>query len=136
MPRVRLARRELRVRQEPQEPGASGPAGPTFVATGLVNPDGSVFPSTTGPLPTITHPGTGQYTFTITGMGTGCPLPQLTPFASATILSYQGGSCGGGTITTNVSTGNGLDSFWVYMVVGVGSGAAVAMAPATLPTNR
>jgi hypothetical protein len=104
--------------------GPTGPAGPTFVATGLVFPDGTV-DFTSGPVPTVTHLATGQYEFAISGMGTGCPLPQLTSYGpnGAPNMSFQGGPCGGGLIDTTVYTSNAADSFWVYMVVGVGGGA-------------
>jgi hypothetical protein len=104
--------------------GPQGPAGPTFVANGLVNPDGT-FGFTSGPQPTITHTGPGTYTFSISGLGTGCPLPALTPYFSSAAVSFGGGSCGGGSINTTVSTG-GSDQFWSYLLVGTGPSATAA----------
>jgi hypothetical protein len=109
----------------PQGPtGPQGPAGPTFVANGLVNPDGTVG-FTSGPQPTITHTGPGTYTFSISGLGTGCPLPALTPYFSSAAVSFGGGACGGGSINTTVFTG-GSDQYWSYLLVGTGPSAAAA----------
>jgi hypothetical protein len=115
--------------------GPTGPAGPTFVATGLVFPDGTLG-FTSGPVPTVTHLAAGQYEFAISGMGTGCPLPQLTSYGpnGAPNMSFQGGPCGGGLIDTTVYTANAADSFWVYMVVGVGGGPHPVQ-KAQLPTG-
>ena len=101
--------------------GATGPSGPVF-ATGLVAPNGAVG-FTQGPVPTITHPSAGTYGFTISGFGSGCPLPQLTLFEVGGVLptatiSYGEGSCGGGNITTTVFTSDSTDQYWTYMLVG------------------
>ena len=115
--------------------GATGPAGPTFVATGLVFPDGTLG-FTSGAVPTVTHLAPGQYEFAISGMGTGCPLPSLTSYGpnGAPNMSFQGGPCGNGLIDTTVYTANAADSFWVYMVVGVGGGPHPVQ-KAQLPTG-
>jgi hypothetical protein len=78
----------------PQGPqGPQGPAGPTFVATGLVGPDGHL-ELTQGRLPTITHTGPGQYGLVISGLGTGCVLPQLNPAIGASVhITFGGGVC-------------------------------------------
>jgi hypothetical protein len=110
--------------------GATGPAGPDFIATGLVNPDGTLG-FTQGPVPTITHTVTGQYGITIT-LGTGCPLPSLTPYGSSVGLYWSGGSCAGGTTTTTVLTSDGLDHFWAYLFVGTG-GSTDSTNSASLP---
>jgi hypothetical protein len=103
---------------------------PPPVATGLVDPAGNVG-FTSGPIPIVTHPSAGTYSFTISGFGSGCPLPQLTSYypggaLPTATLSYGGGGCGGGTITTTVFTSNSTDQYWTYMVVGVGSGGGAA----------
>ena len=117
--------------------GPQGPPGPSFVATGLVNPDGTLLAgSTSGPVPTITRTGPGAYTFAISGLGTGCTLPQLTGYGTATSIFFGGGSCGGGSISTGVFTGDGNDQFWAYMVVGVGAGSSArAGAGIELPSS-
>jgi hypothetical protein len=103
--------------------GATGPAGPSFIATGLVAPDGTLG-FTQGPLATITHPSTGNYGISIAGLGTGCPLPTLTPYAASIDLSFAGGGCGGGSVSTTVSTSDGLDHYWYYVLVGTGGGGS------------
>jgi hypothetical protein len=99
------------------------------VANGLVEPSGTILPgSTTGPVPTITHTGAGTYTFSIAGLGTGCPLPALTTYSGPTtaVTSFAGGSCGPGTLTTTVYT-NGGDGYWSYLLVGAGAAPAGAL---------
>jgi hypothetical protein len=103
--------------------GPAGPAGPTFVATGLVAPSGQVS-LTQGPVPTITHIGPGQYGLSISGFGTGCPLPQLNPAISHFVdVTFGAGFCGPGIIQTNVFMSDGQDHFWSYMFVGTGTGS-------------
>jgi hypothetical protein len=105
--------------------GPQGPAGPTLVATGLVDPSG--VPSfTSGPVPVITHPGPGQYGLTLTGFGTGCPLPQLGPYFFANYsVAFGGGNCGSGSLlNTTVVTSDGNDQYWTYMFVGVGGSSS------------
>jgi hypothetical protein len=84
-----------------------------------VNAGGTV-ESTSGPVPTVTHVGPGVYGFDIgPGVGTGCPLPQLTGFDTSTTIYIKDFGCSGGFITVVVLTGDGTDHAWVYMVVGV-----------------
>jgi Collagen triple helix repeat (20 copies) len=111
--------------------GPQGPAGPTLVATGLVAPSGALG-FTSGPVPVITHPGPGQYGLTLTGFGTGCPLPQLGPYFSASYsVVFGGGSCGGGALlNTTVFTSDGNDQYWTYMFVGVGGSSSSLRASA------
>ena len=103
--------------------GPQGPAGPTHVATGLVSPSGEAG-FTQGPVPVITHPGPGQYGVTLTGLGTGCLTPQLTPYIGNVGLYWSGGSCGSGFFTSTVFTSDGQDHYWNYMFVGVGSSSS------------
>lgn len=106
--------------------GPAGPAGPTFVATGLVAHDGQVkLAFKQGPVPTITHSGPGQYRLVISGLGTGCPLPQLNPSIRESVdVTCSGGSCGGGSMRTTVFMSDGKDHYWTYMFVGTRSSAA------------
>jgi hypothetical protein len=98
--------------------GRQGPPGPTFVATGLVAPDGSVS-LVQGPVPTVTHPNTGAYTFAISGLGTGCPLPQFMGYFTTANITFSGGSvCAGGAMNTGVFTSDGQNHYWAYMLVG------------------
>jgi hypothetical protein len=123
--------------------GDTGPAGPAYVATGLVAPDGTVLAQfATGPVPTVTETSPGTYTFSITGLGTGCPLPQLTGYSANVAMSFVGGGCGSGTLSnTTVTTGNGQDEYWAYMFVGVGSAGpspllAQARSAPSLPSGK
>ena len=53
--------------------GATGPAGPEYVAVGGVNPDGTVFAhsESSGVNVTITYIAAGQYSLSVSGLGTG-----------------------------------------------------------------
>jgi hypothetical protein len=42
-------------------------------------------------------------------------------------MNLDGGSCGGGTITTTVETTDGQDHPWAYTVVAAGQTAAAAL---------
>jgi len=106
------------------------------VATGLVYPDGSVS-FTQGPVPTVTHLGPGTYEIRIT-IGTGCPLPSLTPYGASFSPYYLGGPCGGGLIDTTVYTGNGQDEYWSYLFIGTsgaGASAPTKVREQNLPTG-
>jgi hypothetical protein len=97
------------------------------VATGLVGPDGHL-ELTQGRLPTITHTGPGQYGLVISGLGTGCVLPQLNPAIGASVhITFGGGVCPPGGIITTVSTSDGQDDWWTYMFVGTSSSSSVAL---------
>jgi hypothetical protein len=107
--------------------GPAGPPGPTFVATGLVSPAGELS-LTQGPLPTITHIGPGQYGLVISGLGSGCPLPQLNPAISNFVdVTFGGGFCPAGGINTTVFTSDGQDHWWTYMFVGTGSSSSALL---------
>jgi hypothetical protein len=109
--------------------GPAGPAGPTVVATGLVAHDGQAgFSLTQGPVPKITHTGSGQYRLAISGLGTGCPVPQLNPSIRASVdVTFSGGSCGGGSMRTTVFMSDGQDHYWTYMFVGTRSSSSAAL---------
>jgi hypothetical protein len=63
-------------------------------------------------------------------------LPTLTPEAGAFTIGYSGGSCGGGSVSTTVFTGDGNDHYWMYLVVGdPPSGGAKATVHRTLPSR-
>jgi Collagen triple helix repeat (20 copies) len=106
--------------------GEQGPAGPTYVATGLVGPDGTVG-FTQGPVPTVERTALGTYSFSITGMGSGCLTPQLTGYYTTQTIYFGGGSCSAGGLTTTVFTGDGNDAPWSYTIVGVGSSSGAAL---------
>jgi len=97
--------------------GPAGPAGPTLIATGLVAPSGGVR-FTQGPVPVINHLGPGRYRLRLTGFGTGCPLPQLSPYGDSVDITFNGGPCGNGSIDTIVFTSDGESHYWTYMFVG------------------
>jgi hypothetical protein len=73
----------------------------------------------------------GAYVVTIAGLGTGCPLPVANAFAP-TFMYLNGGACGGGTLTTTVQTGDGVDH--PFGLVAVGRGAEAAAARSAAPT--
>ena len=105
------------------------------MATGVVNADGSLLVSS-GPAPTVTHPGTGSYGFSLAGLGNGCPVPVANAFAAVTFMYLNGGNCGGGTVATTMNTGDGADHAWAYTAVGttapaVPGGAAARSAERT-----
>jgi hypothetical protein len=112
-------------------PGPTGPAGPQgqpgpqYVINAVVNGDGSLLVSTvpTGTSLTVTRSGAGDYLVTISGMGNSCPVPTANAFAP-TFMFLNGGSCGGGGLTTTLETGDGLDH--PFALLAVGSGPAPA----------
>ena len=93
------------------------------MASGAVSGDGT-FVATQGPRPTITRVSAGRYSFELQ-LGSGCPLPSITPFAFSA-MGIDGGACGGGLVTTTVFTHNGQDQAWSYNAVGVPAGAGAA----------
>jgi hypothetical protein len=109
--------------------GATGPTGPTgatapvFIATGIVNDDGTNISllATTGPMPSITwNAASHNYLISINGMGSGCPIPQVTAY-SRPVLFYQqgGGSCHDGSLFNfAVAYADGGRGIWSYMFVG------------------
>jgi hypothetical protein len=117
---------------ETGEPGPEGPqgsAGPTFVATGVVRPDGTLLPNVaSGPVPLVTRTGPGEYRLQISGLGTGCVIPQLeVTLGSFEEITTGFFGCGGGELDTEVRIEGGVDRHWAYMMVGVGqSGASIA----------
>ena len=60
------------------------------MATGLVDPSG-VVGFTQGPLPVVARLAPGRYNLSISGFGTGCPLPQLGSYFSANYSVAFGG---------------------------------------------
>lgn len=104
--------------------GPQGPAGPALIASGLVNPDGTLFVSQ-GAAPTITHTAPGQYLVVIT-LGSGCPTPSLTPYFHDVELYWGGGACSGGQTTTTVFTADGQDHYWSYQFLGEQAAPAAA----------
>jgi hypothetical protein len=111
----------------PGTTGATGPAGPNLVVSGLVQPNGTFLYGATPPpgvTVSITHPAQGEYGLHITGLGNACPIPQLTPVATFTVLEWDGGACTptNGEQLTNVHTANGQDEFWSFTAVGSTNG--------------
>ncbi len=101
--------------------GRRGPAGPTYVATGLVNDSGAILLSS-GPVPTIERTSAGHYSFSISGLGTAtCPVPQFTGFddnGAGVAASRSTWECGEGAFSTVVVSETGQDANWSYMLVG------------------
>jgi hypothetical protein len=95
--------------------GPQGPAGPQQAATGFVLGDGTV-QAFSGPAPTVTRNGPGNYTFTI-NVANACFVPSFNPWAGNFTVSGNGGGCPNGTVTTTVSTGDGQDHIFSYLAV-------------------
>jgi hypothetical protein len=119
--------------QGPQgETGPQGPAGPQYVINAVVDSDGTfiVNDRSAGVTLTVNRTGPGDYLVTIGGMGTGCPVPIANPFAP-TFMYLNGGGCGGGTLTTTVQTGDGLDHPFAFSAVGWAPTAEASVASRT-----
>jgi hypothetical protein len=67
---------------------------------------------------TVSKVGPGAYQVSINGLGTLCPVPVANAFAN-TYMFLNGGSCGGGSLTTTISTGDGVDHPFALQAVGV-----------------
>jgi hypothetical protein len=101
--------------------GPQGPAGPAQAADGLVNPDGTfqILAEDAGVQVTVTHTGTGQYTFNATGLGTGCSLPAVTGAGGSDAVFITGGSCSPGSASITLGTADGQDTYWSFQLVGI-----------------
>lgn len=110
--------------------GPTGPAGPQFVLNVVVNSDGSLIASSipAGASLAISRTGPGNYSVTISGLGTACPVPIANAFA-ATFMFLDGGGCGGGSVTTSLKTGDGADRSFALTAVGVGPSPGALAAP-------
>ena len=122
--------------------GPTGPAGPQFVLNAVVNSNGSVLTSSvpTGASFTVSRTSVGRYLVTISGLGTAnCPIPIANAFA-ATFMFLDGGSCGAGSVTTTLRTGDNADRSFALTAVGTGSTPAAPATPSeagvvTLPDS-
>ncbi len=112
------------------ETGAQGPAGPEYVLSALVEPDGTIYyiSKSLGTNLTVTHTASGQYGIVLSGFGGACPIPTLTPYGVSAAMYWFGGSCGGGTQTTTVYTGNGQNEYWSIAAVGTRTARTFAAA--------
>lgn len=110
--------------------GPTGPAGPQFVLNAVVNADGSLIVSSipAGASLAISRTGPGNYSVTISGLGTACPVPIANAFAP-TFMFLNGGGCGGGSVTTSLVTGDGADRPFALTAVGVGPSPGALAAP-------
>jgi hypothetical protein len=93
----------------------------------FIGADGSILSSTHAAL-TITRTGPGVYNLNIPAgtLGTSCVMLALTPIATSAIMSFAGGSCGGGGITTTVYTTPAQDTFWSLLAIGGGPVSGLA----------
>ena len=110
------------------------------MATGLVSPEG-VPGFTQGIVPTIQRVAPGQYSVSISGLGTGCLVPQLgSYFGGNIVVTFGGGSCGPGSFNSTVFTSDGQDHYWTYMFIGVGGSSSSSLRSSTerlkLPGRR
>ena len=100
--------------------GPQGPAGPQYALSASVRSDGSLEALTAPPGATLTvaRQGPGAWLATVTGLGTGCPLPTATAFSAPVTMWLGPGSCGGGTLSILVYAGNGSDVTFILSVIG------------------
>jgi Collagen triple helix repeat (20 copies) len=110
-------------------PGSQGPAGPTgakgapgpdLIAEGWVLPNGSINGDTVtgGASVTVSRIAQGQYTLTITGLGTHYIFPTFTANDPTYMYMNHDAVVGGGTFTATIVSGNGQDVEWFFSVVG------------------
>ncbi len=106
---------------EPGSTGPTGPGGPEFVASGIQEGNNTILLSESpGVSVTITELSAGHWSMSASGLGNTCPLPTLTPQADFTAVTYGGGGCGGGNLVgTEVTTADGNDHNWGFLLVGV-----------------
>ncbi len=99
--------------------GPQGPAGPTYVINAVFAGDGTSLVSDvpSGASLTVTRQSAGNYRVVISGMGSGCPVPQATALTQ-TFVWIGVLSCGSGSATATLLTGNNLDSAFALTVVG------------------
>ena len=100
--------------------GQQGPAGPQYVLSAVVNANGTFLVTSVpdGATLTVSRSGPGDYLVSISGLGTQCPVPTANAFAK-TFMFLGGGSCGQGSVTTTIATGDGVDHPFVLQAVGV-----------------
>jgi hypothetical protein len=112
--------------------GAQGPAGPQLVVNALVEADGRVIAVNVpaGATFTASRTSPGVYSIQVTGLGSGCPVPVVTPFANAVSLFLSGGFCAAGSFTTTVNASNGADTAFSLLAVGTGGDPAARSARA------
>lgn len=110
--------------------GDPGAAGPQFALGASVRGDGSVeaLSAPAGATLTVTRTAPGVYNLVVTGLGTACPLPTANAFHSPTPMYFGPGSCGGGTLSLPVNSGNGADVAFTLNVVSQGPAQAAARA--------
>jgi hypothetical protein len=82
-----------------------------------------------GPIPEVERTAAGTYSLSISGLGSGCILPQLTPVAHDLTVTFGGGFCAAGHVTTTVSVQGGVDAAWAYLMVGVPADPGARVAP-------
>jgi hypothetical protein len=61
----------------------------------------------------------GVYSLIATGVGNACPVPSLTPVANFTAIAWGNGSCGGGSLNTDVEFVDSQNHPWSFTIVGV-----------------
>ena len=93
------------------------------LSVGIVNDTGTTISllGTTGPVPTVTWDAANHnYLISISGMGSGCPIPQVTAYARPVLFYIAGGgSCNNGALANfAVRYEDGGRGPWSYMFVG------------------
>lgn len=120
------------------EPGPAGEPGDVgqLLITALINADGSflIREVPDGATLTVERTGSGIYAVTVSGLGSGCPLPVANAFAT-TYMYLNGGGCAGGFVTTNLQTGDGVDHPFVLNIAGrqAAPAARTSAAPMAAP---
>ncbi len=108
------------------ETGPAGPAGPQFSLAASIRGDGTVEALTAPPGAslTVTRVAAGTYNISVSGLGSGCPLPTATAFHAPTVMWLGPGSCGLGGLDLPVHSGNGTDSAFILAVTSQGPTSA------------
>lgn len=118
--------------------GVPGPAGPEYLATGIVEENGTLVETSASPGVTVTvsHPSAGVYDLSYSGLGAGCPVPSYAAGGQGRTVSWSQLFCddnNGGVGSEEVVSGDGADINFTYQIVGVPSSPTSSSSAARRP---